>query len=75
LRLNLAATRENVPVFSQWRKLKEGFNPKAIVIGTGTVIDNLFKLPEECLNDLEIWLISKFPVYDLPGPLLKIINK
>jgi len=75
LRLNLAATRENVPVFSQWRKLKESFNPKAIVLGTGTVIDNLFKLPEEMLNDLEIWLLSKFPLYDLPGPLLKIINQ
>jgi transketolase len=75
LRLNLAATRENVPVFSQWRKLKESFNTKAIVIGTGTVVDNLFKLPEEVLNDLEVWLLSKFPLYHLPEPLLKIINE
>src|SRR5258705_4816891 len=32
LRLNLASTRENIPVFSQWRKINGADNPKAIVI-------------------------------------------
>lgn len=75
LRLNLAATREGVPVFSQWRKLKESLNPKALVLGTGTVTDNLFKLPEEILDDLEIWLISKFPLFDIPADMLNAIDK
>jgi transketolase len=74
LRLNLAATREDVPVFSQWRKLKEAPDPKAVVIGTGTVMDNLFKLPQGLLNDLEIWLLSKFPLFDIPDSLLKVID-
>jgi transketolase len=75
LRLNLAATQENVPVFSQWRKLKGSLDAKAIVIGTGTVMDNLFKLSEEVVNNLEIWLLSKFPLWDIPDPLLNMINK
>jgi len=75
LRLNLAATQENVPVFSQWRKLKGSPDAKAIVIGTGTVMDNLFKLSEEVVNNLEIWLLSKFPLWDIPDPLLNMINK
>jgi len=75
LRLNLAATQENVPVFSQWRKLKGSLDAKAIVIGTGTVMDNLFKLSEDVVNNLEIWLLSKFPLWDIPDPLLNMINK
>jgi len=74
LRLNLAATRENMPPFSQWRKINDCLNPKAIVIGTGTVTDNLFKLPEGLTKDLEIWLISKFPIVDIPVGLLKAIH-
>jgi len=75
LRLNLASSQEGIPVFSQWRKIKKpGSNPKAIVIATGTVADNLFKLPNHLLNDLEIWLLSKFPVYDIPGELLENIS-
>jgi transketolase len=76
LRLNLASNHESISVFSQWRKIKQpGANPKAIVIGTGTVVDNLFKLPDHLLNELEIWLLSKFPVYNIPEELLESIGK
>jgi transketolase len=74
LRLNLASLQENIPFFSPWRKIKETGNPKAIVISTGTVADNLFKLPAYLLNELEIWLLSKFPVADIPKELLQNIN-
>jgi transketolase len=70
LRLNMASTRENVTSFSQWRRIKSSESPRAIVIVTGTVGDNLFKLPQELLKDLEIWLLSKFPVYELPKELI-----
>jgi transketolase len=74
LRLNLASTRENIPVFSQWRKINEADNPKAIVISTGTVADNLFKLPAYLLDELEIWLLGTFPVAGIPQVLLQSIN-
>jgi len=75
LRLNLASNRENTGGFAQWRRIKpaEG-SPRAILVGTGTVVDNLFKLPEALLDDLEIWLLSKFPVYDIPQELLERIG-
>jgi transketolase len=75
LRLNLASNREDTGGFSQWRRIKpaEG-SPRAILVGTGTVVDNLFKLPEALLDDLEIWLLSKFPVYDVPQELLERIG-
>ncbi len=75
LRLNLASNQENIPGFSQWRKISGSERPSAVVIATGTVADNLFKLPESQLNKLEIWLLSKFPVYDLPGELLASIGE
>ena len=76
LRLNLASTQPDIPDFAQWRKIKNAANsPKAIVIATGTVADNLFKLPEELLNNIEIWLISKFPIYELPKQLLENISE
>ena len=76
LRLNLASTQAGIANFSPWRKIKETTNPpQAIIIGTGTVADNLFKLPEQLLNNLEIWLVSKFPVDDLPKELLENISQ
>jgi transketolase len=75
LRLNLASLQENIPVFSQWRKIKSaGSGPKAVLIGTGTVMDNLYKLPAPLLEELEIWLLSKFPVYDIPAELSERIS-
>ena len=75
LRLNLASTREDISAFSQWRKINKTLNkPKAIVIATGTVADNLFKLPDNLLNDVEIWLLSRYPVYDIPAELTEKIT-
>jgi transketolase len=75
LRLNLASTQENIPAFSQWRKINQAnaATPKAVVISTGTVTDNLFKLPGHLLNELEIWILSRFPVYYMPEELLRSI--
>ncbi|MFT3910217.1 MAG: hypothetical protein QM737_12380 [Ferruginibacter sp.] len=74
LRLNLASAQPGIPVFAQWRKIKSGNSSKAIVIATGTVADNLFKLPQQIQDELEIWLVSKFPVYDIPAQLVESIN-
>lgn len=75
LRLNLASAQPGIPFFSQWRKIKNAANtPKAIVIGTGTVTDNLFKTPADLLNDLEIWLVSKYPVNDIPAELAESVH-
>lgn len=75
LRLNLASNQENIPVFSQWRKIKTTTDkPKAIIIGTGTVADNLFKLSINLLNEVEIWLVSQYPIYDIPEELLEAIG-
>ena len=75
LRLNMASVQENIPAFAQWRKIKSAIgDPKAIVVGTGTVVDNLFKLPHQLSDDLEIWLISKFPVYEIPQELVENIS-
>lgn len=76
LRLNLASNQENIPAFSKWRKITEAAhnNPKAIIIGTGTVTDNLFKLPSDILSHLEIWLVSKFPVLEIPKELSEKIS-
>lgn len=76
LRLNLASTQANISAFSQWRKIKTSTTnkSKAIIIGTGTVADNLFKLPVGLLNELEIWLLSKYPVYNIPEELLEAIG-
>jgi transketolase len=76
LRLNLASNQENIPSFSQWRKIKQAADaPSAIVVGTGTVVDNLFKLPPYLLDELEIWLVGRFPVLDIPQELLESIHK
>lgn len=75
LRLNLASAQPGIPVFSQWRKIKDVANTaKAIVIGTGTVTDNLFKIPAHLLDDLEIWLLSKYPVHHIPEELIERIS-
>jgi transketolase len=76
LRLNLASGQPGIAGFAPWRKIKNSLNkPKAVVIGTGTVTDNLFKLPAHLLDDLEIWLVSKFPVAGIPAELIAAINK
>ena len=43
------------------------------MIATGTVADNLFALPAQLLEGLEIWLLSIFPVTHIPDELSKSI--
>ena len=70
LRLNLGANiNKEIEPFKTWRKLKSG--KKAIVIGTGPVVANLFGLDEHILEDIEIWLVSRFPIVEIPKELLK----
>ena len=72
LRLNLGADlKTEIPTFAQWRKIKDG--KKGIVIGTGPVVANLFELENETLEDLEIWLVSVFPVLEMPQELKKSV--
>jgi transketolase len=74
LRLNLAAKiNTEVESFSSWRRLKKG--SKAVVIGTGPVVANLFQLDAEILNQLEIWLISVFPLTNLPEELMTALKE
>ncbi|HTI10176.1 MAG TPA: hypothetical protein VL832_16525 [Puia sp.] len=75
LRLNLASKQENITGFSQWRKIKSSGKPKAIIIGTGTVVDNLFQLSPDLLEALQIWLVSRFPVREIPEELMEDIER
>jgi transketolase len=70
LRLNMAVKEELVPYqpFSSYRKLKLG--SRAIVIGCGTVVEQIFKLPSEVISELEVWLVSTMPLEDFPEALL-----
>ncbi|MEO6315836.1 MAG: hypothetical protein ABIU63_02225 [Chitinophagaceae bacterium] len=75
LRLNLASAQPGINAFSEWRKINTAKNKaSAIVIATGTVADNLFKLPEPQRHQLDIWLLSKFPVTHIPEELLNNIT-
>lgn len=71
LRLNLAAKTQLNEPFSQWRKVKSG--TKGVVIGTGPVLENILNLPEA--DDLEVWLLSIFPVNEVPAELKAKINE
>lgn len=76
LRLNLASNQPGIPSFSQWRKIYNSPGlPKVIIIGTGTVTDNILKLSPELLCKAAVWLLSKFPVFEIPESLLAAINK
>ena len=76
LRLNLASVQPAIASFAQWRKIKPAAGKaKAVVIATGTVADNLFTLPGDLLNSLEVWLVSKFPVTTIPAELLALIKE
>jgi transketolase len=73
LRLNLAA-KVSYPVapFAQWRKIKDG--DKGVVIGTGPVLENILNLPAEMIDGLEVWVLSIFPVTEIPNALVSKIN-
>jgi transketolase len=71
LRLNMGA-KVNYPVapFAQWRKIKDG--TRGVVVGTGPVTENI--LNAAIADDLEVWVLSIFPIVDLPAELISSIN-
>ncbi|RYY56474.1 MAG: transketolase [Chitinophagaceae bacterium] len=73
LRLNLASNQPTAG-FAQWRKLAAGADRRAVVVGTGSVVENLSKLPESVTGQLEVWLLSEFPVRELPAGLTEAIT-
>jgi transketolase len=73
LRLNMAVKIDyEIASFATWRKIKSG--SKATVIGTGPVLQNIFKLGNEFIEDIEIWLVSMFPFGEIPTELLQNIH-
>ncbi|MBS1686158.1 MAG: transketolase [Bacteroidetes bacterium] len=72
LRLNIGAKIDEVPAFAQWRKIKSG--DKAVVIGTGPILENITSLPAEIVDGLEIWALSIFPFAEIPAELVARIN-
>lgn len=72
LRLNMGAkVPYDVAPFTQWRKLKSG--NKGVVVGTGPVLENICNSP--LAEDLEIWVLSVFPIVDLPAELIAAVNR
>ncbi len=71
LRLNMGA-KINQPVapFAQWRKIKDG--TKGVVVGTGPVVENI--LNSDLSDDLEVWVVSVFPITTLPDELISAVN-
>ncbi|MDI9357241.1 MAG: hypothetical protein QM536_09485 [Chitinophagaceae bacterium] len=73
LRLNTAAKIPYpIPPFSQWRKIKDGH--KAVIIGTGPVLGNIFE-HKSIQEDAEIWIVSIFPFQNIPTELIENIQK
>lgn len=72
LRLNMGAkVPYDVAPFAQWRKLKSG--NKGVVVGTGPVLENICN--SAWAEDLEIWVMSVFPIIDLPAELIASVNR
>ena len=72
LRLNMGAkVPYEVAPFAQWRKLKSG--NKGVVVGTGPVLENICN--SAWAEDLEIWVLSVFPIVDLPAELIAAVNR
>lgn len=72
LRLNQAG---NIPAevapFAAWRCLKKG--RKAVVAGVGPVLANIFRLPPELLDELEVWSVGILPLTDMPAAFLDAV--
>lgn len=71
LRMNTAAkVATEIAPFTQWRKIKSG--TQGVVVGTGPVVENILNL--EAAADLEVWVVSIFPIHDIPAELAASIN-
>lgn len=72
LRLNMGAkVNHEVTTFSAWRKIKSG--SKGVVVGTGPVTENI--LNSGLADELEVWVVSIFPIVELPEKLIEGINR
>jgi transketolase len=71
LRLNMGAKIQfDVAPFQQWRKIKQG--TYGVVVGTGPVLENICN--SDFAKDLEIWVVSIFPIHEIPAELIQSIN-
>lgn len=71
LRLNMGAKINfSIPSFTQWRKIKDGTS--GVVVGTGPVTENI--LNSKFADDLEVWVVSVFPIGKLPDELIASVN-
>ncbi|MGD0036256.1 MAG: transketolase C-terminal domain-containing protein [Bacteroidota bacterium] len=74
LRLNLGARiPQTIESFSPWRRVTSG--TKAVVIGTGPVVEHVLKLEPSLVEMLDVWIVSKFPLESLPELLIEVISK
>ncbi len=72
LRLNVGAKIQfEVEPFKQWRKIKDGSG--GVVIGTGPVLENICN--SSFAKDLEIWVVSIFPIEEIPQELIQSVNE
>jgi transketolase len=75
LRLNTAAPLPTeIPTFAPWRRIKRG--EKAVVIGMGPVLGNLYDMGHpRLLDDIEIWTVGTLPLEDIPADLVASIKE
>jgi len=73
LRLNMTAAIPDLPKFAPWRKFKSG--SKLIIIGTGPILENLYKLSIELFEQIEIWSVGIFPMEEIPVELIRKIDQ
>jgi transketolase len=75
LRLNTAAKLPvGIPAFAPWRRLKRG--AKAVVIGMGPVVGNLYNMGNQpLLDDLEIWSVGTLPLEGVPADLEESVKE
>ena len=74
LRLNLGARiSQSVPPFDAWRRITNG--KKGVVVGTGPVVENILNLDRSIVEQLDVWIVSQFPITTIPVELLEQISR
>lgn len=74
LRLNAPAEiPAPVPAFAGWRMLKPGRS--TLVVGMGPILEGLYELSPELLEELEIWSVGVLPIESLPAALSASIQE
>lgn len=60
--------------FAPWRRIKRG--SRAVVVGMGPVLGNLFELGNaDLLDEMEVWSVGVLPLVDLPAELRTSIRE